>query len=515
MSLVSLILPCGKQYRLSTSKNAIACLNQLQQKGELEGRISGDTFVVRKAFKRKLRRLFSPEVQGLLTAQQPETVIQVVTAPSASAASLINSILSTLVGVAVGLLASSVLVPSTVPKVYALLWTALVPILVITAAAMISRLVAKKDAQFVLTQIADCFESHWSPDPNGIAVSIHNTARQQIMTGSVACLVFIAISSFTNSMIERCWIAGNFEKVESFCRPATQIVETLIGADNIVAEECRFPLAEALRVERPAQFREAESIYETNLLAKNSYLKGNNLILANNSFSLARVLDQTGRHSDADKTYRQAIEYYEQTEEVGSRGALLAKTLDRLAMLCLKERNYEDAEKFEKRALEIDTANGDIAGRSIGEDLNDLALVYDQQEKYDRAREFYKQAVDYKTKHLAPVDYSLATSLYNLAEVEKLSGDTKDYAIHSSQAYEIWKKLLRFKASYEPLPEKIDSADASELKTNYARNGMENGVSVPDPMSCYLRIMHATRADYEQPNCDARFDGLRPYLGRE
>jgi hypothetical protein len=248
MSLVSLILPCGKQYRLSTSKNAIACLNQLQQKGELEGRISGDTFVVRKAFKRKLRRLFSPEVQGLLTAQQPETVIQVVTAPSASAASLINSILSTLVGVAVGLLASSVLVPSTVPKVYALLWTALVPILVITAAAMISRLVAKKDAQFVLTQIADCFESHWSPDPNGIAVSIHNTARQQIMTGSVACLVFIAISSFTNSMIERCWIAGNFEKVESFCRPATQIVETLIGADNIVAEECRFPLAEALRV---------------------------------------------------------------------------------------------------------------------------------------------------------------------------------------------------------------------------------------------------------------------------
>lgn len=515
MSLVSLILPCGKQYRLSTSKNASACLNELQQKGELEGRISGDTFVVRRAFKRKLRRLFSPEVQGLLTAQQPETAIQVVTAPSASAASLVNSILSTLIGVALGLLASTVLVPNMVPKVYALLWTANVPIVVITAAAMLSRLFAEKDAKFVLAQIAQCFNADWVPETKGIAVSIHNTAAHQIMTGSVACIVFLTIASFTSITIERCWRVGNFEAVESFCRPATQIVETLIGPDHIVAEECRFQLAEALRVERPAQFREAENIYETNLLAKDSYLKGNNLVLANNYFSLGRVLDQTGRHSDAEKSYREAIAYYEQTPEVGKKGALLAKALNRLAMLCMKERNYKNAEEFQKRALEIDTKNGAHAGESVGEDLNDLALVYDQQESYVQARDFYNQAVEFKEKHLAPGDYSLATSLYNLAEVEKLTGDKEAYIKDSTRAYDIWKKLLQFKASYVPLRPKSDSADASELPINYAQNGMENGISVPDPMSCYLRIMHATRADYEQPHADARFDGLRPYLGRE
>ncbi|MBI2811000.1 MAG: tetratricopeptide repeat protein [Candidatus Melainabacteria bacterium] len=485
---------------------------------ELEGRISGENFVVHRYFKSKLRKLFSPQLQGTVSVDQSNTIIQVVTAPNPSAASLINSSLSTLVGATVGLLATIVLVPNMVPKVYAFLWTAVVPILVSITSALISRIFVESDAKLILSTMSKCFESKQEADPMGIAVSGHNTLPQQLMTGCVSCLVFIGIALSTNAMIENCWLTGRYEKVESFCRPATQIVEIFLGPNNIVAAGCRYQLAEALRAERPGKFREAEVLYETNLQAANSYLKGNKIARAYNLFSLGRVLDQTGRHAEADKSYRQAIEDWEQSTQVGPASTLLAKALDRLAMLCLKERNYTDAELFEKRALDIDTKIGVNAERSIGEDLNDMALVYDQQEKYPQAKDFYKQAVAYKDKHLEPLDYSRATSLYNLAEIEKITGDTKEYSVHAAQAYEIWKKLLRFKASFAPkvkVAANNDSSDASELDINYAENGIDNGTSVPDPMSCYLRIMRATKPDYEAPHADARFDGLRPYLGRE
>ncbi|MBS1957720.1 MAG: tetratricopeptide repeat protein [Cyanobacteria bacterium SZAS-4] len=581
MSLVSLILPIGKQYRFTTQKNATACLSELrahlkpsgstsdQPSGstsdqpsqskfeppsgaitgpsskagiyELEGRIAGDNFVVSRYFKSKLRKLFSPQLQGLVSVDQSKTIIQVVTAPNPSAASLINSSVSTLVGVTIGLFATMLLVPTMVPKVYAFLWTAVVPIAVSMISALISRLFVENDAKLILRIMSTCFESEQISDAKGIAVSAHNTLPQQLMTGCVSCLVFIGISLFTNAMIERCWLTGNYEKVESFCRPATQIVEMFLSPNNIVAAGCRYQLAEALRAETPGKFREAEAIYETNLQAGNSYLQGNKVALAFNLFSLGRVLDQTGRHAEADKAYRQAIENCEQSPEIGAKSILLAKMLDRLAMLCLKEHNYADAEKFEKRALDIDTNSGEGAERSVGEDLNDMALVYDQQEKYPEAKNFYKQAVEYKNKHLDPMDYSRATSLYNLAEIEKITGDTKGYANHAAQAYEIWKKLLHFKASFTthaaattsngpaegsatPSNGSADAsatssdgsaADASALDINYAENGVDNGKAVPDPMSCYLRIMRATKSDYENPNVNARFDGLRPYLGRE
>ncbi|CAN5546339.1 hypothetical protein BH10CYA1_BH10CYA1_19310 [soil metagenome] len=558
MSLVSLILPIGKQYKFITPKNATACLNELRahlkpstkvsalintadaasgslsgcsqsgpsprsgspaQSGhyELEGRISGDNFVVHRNFKSKLRKLFSPQLQGSVSVDQSNTIIQVVTAPNPSAASLINSSLSTLVGASTGLLLTIALVPNMVPKVYAVLWTAVVPTLVSITSAFISRIFVENDAKLILTKMSQCFECKQVADPAGIAVSAHNTLPQQLITGCVSCLVFIGISLSTNAMIERCWLTGHYEKVESFCRPATQIVEMILGPNNIISAGCRYQLAEALRAETPGKFREAEIIYETNLQAANSYLKGNKIALAYNLFSLGRVLDQTGRHAEADKSYRQAIEDWEQSTQVGPTSTLLAKALDRLAMLCLKEHDYADAELFEKRALDIDTKIGATAERSIGEDLNDMALVYDQQEKYSQAKDFYEQAVAYKDKHLEPMDYSRATSLYNLAEIEKITGDAEGYANHAAQAYAIWKRLLGFKASFaaRAVAANHDSTDTSELAINYAENGIDNGRSVPDPMSCYLRIMRATKSDYEAPHADARFDGLRPYLGRE
>jgi tetratricopeptide (TPR) repeat protein len=534
MSLVSLVLPVGKQYKFTTSKPVTACLNELRvqlkpsPKGineeldwPLEGRISGDSFAVHRNFDSTLRKLFSPEVQGVVTSAQSETTIRVITAANPSAASIINSSLSTLLGALIGLAITIALVPNMVPRVYAFLWTAVVPFVVSLLSALFSRMVTEGDVKFMLGKMSQCFGSEQVADPTPTPKpnrKEHNMFSQQLMAGCLSCLLCIGIAYFTDSMIVGCWNRGQYDKVESFCLPATQITEAVLGGNNIIAAQCRYQLAEALRAETPAKFKEAEILYDTNLKGKDSYLKGNSLAIANNLFSLGRVHDQTGRHLEADKMYRQAVENWEQSSQVGPSGTLLAKGLDRLAMLCLKEHKYPEAEVFAKKALDIDTKLGDKASRSVGEDLNDMALVYDQQEKYKEAADFYFQAVEFKNKHLDPIDYSRATSLYNLAEIEKILGKEKESAAHATEAYDIWKKILRFKANYspstqpEPAPEPTSTVDSP---TGLSELPIENPKTVPDPISCYLRIMRATKSDYEPPHVDARFDGLRPYLGRQ
>ncbi len=532
MSLVSLVLPVGKQYKFTTSKPATACLNELRvqlrpsPKGldeeldwPLEGRISGDSFAVHRNFDSTLRKLFSPEVQGVVTFDQTETTIRVVTAANPSAASIINSSLSTLLGALIGLLIAIALVPNMVPKVYAFLWTAVVPFVVSLLSALFSRMLTEGDVKFMLSKMSQCFGAEQVADPAQSPKRIeHNMVSQQLMSGCLSCLLCIGIAYFTDSMIVGCWNRGQYDKVESFCLPAAQITEAVLGVNNIIAAQCRYQLAEAMRAETPAKFKEAEILYETNLAGKDSYLKGNSLAIANNLFSLGRVHDQTGRHLEADKMYRQAVLNWEQSSEVGPTGTLLAKGLDRLAMLCLKEHKYQEAEVFAKKALDIDTKLGDKASRSVGEDLNDMALVYDQQEKYKEAEDFYSQAVAFKDKHLDPIDYSRATSLYNLAEIEKILGRDKEYVAHATEAYAIWKKILRFKANYSPhaRPQQVTEPTTTiDTPSGLSEVPIDNPKAAPDPISCYLRIMRATKSDYEPPHMDARFDGLRPYLGRQ
>jgi tetratricopeptide (TPR) repeat protein len=531
MSIVSFILPVGKQYKFISKKPAPACLIDLRSQLKpaknanqdldypLEGRISGDAFVVYRSFDSTLRRLFSPRVNGLVSVDQSETVIRVITAANPSAASLINSSLSTLIGAAIGLVIAIAIVPNMVPRVYAFVWTAVVPLFVAIVSALFSFAFAEGDSKFILKAMAPCFANQPVPDNAALPIKTDaNMIKHQLGTGVVSCILFVGIAYMTNSMIEGCWNRGQYEKVESFCRPAVQITEAVLGVNNNIAAPCRYQLAEALRAETPGRFKEAENLYETNLDGKRSYLKNRPFAIANNLFSLGRVQDQTGRHSDADKLYREAIENWEHSSQVGPNGTLLAKGLDRLAMLCLKEHKYAEAETFEKKALDIDTKLGASSSRSIGEDLNDMGLVYDQQENYEEAEKFYEQAAAYKNEHLDPLDYSRATTLHNLAEVEKIRGKMDEYEAHASQAYAIWKKLLRFKANFSPRISSAsveEAAKATELPAGFSEMLTNYSKAVPDPMSCYLRIMRATKSDYELPHTDARFDGLRPYLGRQ
>lgn len=471
----------------------------INRRSRINGRVIGDNFVLFLRHKFQLQNLLSPQLQGVIQATDRGAQIKLVAVNNPSVASLVSASMSTLVGSLIGLVITNFAVPNTTPKVYAFLWTAIAPLVVVTIVFIWCRLTFKTQTKQVLKELERICSPHadqnsvtraeQTSDATQFVPSTHDTSRQQALTAGTAIVVFVGIACFTNLSLERCWMNGNYEKVESINRPAVQLIEKTIGSQNIIAADCRFQLAEALRAQYPGQFKEAESLLEQNTIAADTYLKNEPERLAQNNLSLGRVLDQTGRHADARNHYAQAIQNWEALPKTKSRDIMVARTLNRLAMLSLKERDFSDASKFQERALKLDTELGDSGRRSVGEDLNDLALIFDQQEDYPQAEKLYKQAVEVKQKSLDPADYSLATSLYNLAEIERLTGDEENSQKYLSQAYKIWEQLLDFRP-------------AKDVKT-------------PDPMSCYMRIMKATRADYERPNLDARFDGLRPYLGRQ
>ncbi|MGH9551724.1 MAG: tetratricopeptide repeat protein, partial [Terriglobales bacterium] len=146
---------------------------------------------------------------------------------------------------------------------------------------------------------------------------------------------------------------------------------------------------------------------------------------------------------------------------------------------------YSDAEKAMERAIKIDKAPGQKPGRSIGEDLNDMGLIYDKLEKYDKAANMYKQAIDEKEKVVGKEHYSVATSCQNLGEIMDKKGNKEEWRNLSLRAARIW---------------------AQYLGINFAGSR--------DQMEEYIEMMHRTPYEYEMPNADTRFDGMRPYLGR-
>ena len=146
-----------------------------------------------------------------------------------------------------------------------------------------------------------------------------------------------------------------------------------------------------------------------------------------------------------------------------------------------------------------------------------MALVYDQQDKFEEAKKLYQEALDWKTTHAACPEYSRATTLYNLAEIDKILGDQQGFEKLATEAYGIWQKLLHFGGTYsskpnaakEPVQETMISAP-----TIFAPSSVSQSMQVPDPMDCYLDVVKFTKTEYEFPHLNSRFDGLRPYTGR-
>jgi tetratricopeptide (TPR) repeat protein len=538
MNLLRNLLAVGQSYSLSTSKSPQECLECIRkvtcppdqakpsEQTPLRGTVDAGSFQVHRASSLAARDLVSPVLIGTVTSDPAAgTSIKYSTAASAKYCERIYKNLYYTVGATAGLLISALLASHMVPKVYAGVLLVLLPGISLALKLSFDRIfIMKRDIRFGQDTIAKAVGSaSWkdegaAPDYAEPTLSINDSIFVLCLASITSLMMIVVLDQVT----EHFWKVGDYKKVELITRPAADLTELVLGTDNLISEKCRFQLAEALRCETPPRFKEAQILYDRSI--KSQCLQNDPVELANNLFSAGRVLDQTGRHLEADKDYREAVEKWPKGSD-HVRLLWLARTLDRLAMLCLKEHKFTEAESFEKQALDTDRALGQESIRSVGEDLNDLAMVYDQQDEFAQAQKYYKEALEYKQLHPQSPLYSRATTLYNLAEIEKILGHQKQFEALSTEAYQIWKKILRFKADYSPVPKELKDTEDPGLDTIVLQtpslagpteaDTTDNGKTVPDPMDCYLRIMKATKSEYEEPHLNSRFDGLRPYSGRE
>jgi tetratricopeptide (TPR) repeat protein len=483
----------------------------------LTGTVSGDSFTVRAP-----KDSTEFEMTGSVAAADTGSVVKATATVTAKSALQFYRKFFYLIGAFIGLLLSALLTPSMVPKVYACFFLVLIPLVSLLVTVPLSRLAIGRGVKHSLSGLKECLAgASWTDSPAAGVGEVGLTRTQRALVALVACISSLILIFIIDQYTKQFWMRGEYQKVELISRPAVELTQLLLGPQNIVTVKCRFQLVEALRCEQigsaAPKFKEPEVLYELNIQAKDGSLKGDPEEIANNLFSFGRVLDLTGRHTEADKIYRQAIEVWPKNSSLPN-SLWLARALDRLAMLCLKEHKFGDAEMFEKQALDLDRALGKPAERSVGEDLNDMALVYDQQDKFEQAKKLYQESLDWKTAHAAACPaYSRATTLYNLAEIDKILGDQKGFENLSTEAYAIWKQLLHFRGTYstkpnpvqEPVQETVISAP-----TFFNAGSISQSMQVPDPMDCYLTIVKFTKEEYETPHLNTRFDGLRPYTGR-
>jgi tetratricopeptide (TPR) repeat protein len=492
MSLATFLLPIDRQYVIATAYSPDDCaakLKELLAEGKLQGTLTNSKFVLYSKTS-WWRRIFQPVFHGEIKAQgDGQANIEFTSSLRKPAALVINTALSSLVGAIIGIIACSYLIRDVLATTYAFIGITLIPLLTAIAAWLFAQTVVPEETKQVLSVMSGSFAE--ASSPQGLTKQ-GRLSIEQFAAGILACLLSLGAAYYMHKLAWNYWCDGQYARAEELCRPVAQLTEAFLGSKNAASADCRYYLAECLRCQGPAElrernesFKEPQAIYEQCLKDMSKSLGDTNPFVGDIRFNLARMYDQTGRHQLADEGYRRVVDDWSRSAEIGPHSMYLARVLDRLAMLCLKEGKFDDAEKFQEQALKIDEEYGEHAGRSIGEDLNDLALVFDRKEDYKTAEDFYQKALDKKIAVVGPGHYSIATTLFNLAEIKQKLGDEKAYKELSGKAYSIWAQVLGPKDR-----------------------------TLPDAMQKYQLVLDLTKPDYEVPHVDTRFDGLRPYLGR-
>ena len=368
MNLLSKLVAVGKTYSISSPKAPPECLdsirNRLEELGRaakkpakkevvLTGTVGGDNFTVQSP-----KDSVELEMTGKVAAAETGSVVKTTATVTDKSALQFDRKLFYLLGAFVGLLGSFLLTPSMVPKVYACFCLVLIPLVSLLITVPLSRVMIERGIRHSLEGLKESVGGDsWSEAAAVEVAQASLTIRQRILVASVACVSSLVLVFVIDQYTKQFWTRGDYQKVELISRPAVELSQLLLGPLNIVTVKCRYQLVEALRCEQigsmAPKFKEPEVLYELNIQAKDGSLQGDPEELANNLFSWGRVLDLTGRHPEADKYYRQAIAVWPKQQRGSESGLWLARALDRLAMLCLKEHKFLDAEMFEKQALDL------------------------------------------------------------------------------------------------------------------------------------------------------------------
>jgi tetratricopeptide (TPR) repeat protein len=162
------------------------------------------------------------------------------------------------------------------------------------------------------------------------------------------------------------------------------------------------------------------------------------------------TLYQQGRYLDAERLEKRALEMREKA--LGPNHLAVAASLNDLALVYEAEGRYAEAEPLDKRALAIFEKALGPEHLDVARSLNNLAVVYDDEGRYADAEPLDKRALAILEKALGPEQPDVAKSLNNLARVYEDEGRYADAEPLQKRALAIKEKALG--------PEHRDVADS-------------------------------------------------------
>lgn len=503
MNLVPLLLPIGKQYKLHSSLSLAQCQARLAElfaagktrekdRPPLFGKIDENDFQIRAA----TLRLFSSyraEFRGKLAAVSAGTDVTLLLAAGPAMRILLNGSANMMIGATVGVMVAAAMLPDAVAICYAFFLLALVPALNLLLGTWLATDAVNHDAKLVLEQVRTHLETD-APAETEPQPEIAKSLLQNSLSIVIGAILFIVLTFNIHGLVWNLWCHGRYLQMDQIVNPIQGVTSRLLGPSSGAAMDCDFYMAQSLRCEGK-QLGLAERTYDRvieNLRRSSADRPG---FLGDNQYGLARILDEIGHHSEAETEYRNAIASFTKAAQFGPNSAVVAQVYDRLAMLLLKECKFSDAKAAMEHALEIDRAHGEKAARSVAEDLNDLGLVYDKMENIPQAVSCYEQSLKAKRAIHGNAHYSVATTMFNLADMLKAQGKGKASASMAAQAEEIYSNVLSATTGF-----------LSPTSLKIWGHG--------DPVQQYIELNTRFRFEYEMPRTDVRCDGLRPYLQR-
>jgi len=176
------------------------------------------------------------------------------------------------------------------------------------------------------------------------------------------------------------------------------------------------------RYRQAGQYSEAAESYRAAMSAAGD--ERQHAITANN---LAALCGELRQYDEARRLYRQALDTWQRTLAPGARE--IATTLNNMGALYAAEHRYKDAAWYYKRALEISP---------LPNTLNNLAEMYRVEGRFTQAEKLFQQLI----ASLPEDDPTLGTALNNLGELYRIKGRSLEAGRLYRRALAVWERTL-------------------------------------------------------------------------